>query len=275
MTHPDPEAVTARLAVAVAAAREAGDHTLRYFQCEDLEIVVKADATPVTVADREAEVILRARLGTALPADGIVGEEFGERRGTNGFVWWIDPIDGTQSFVRGVPLYGTLVGLERDGVAVAGVVYLPALAEIYYGVTGGGAWWMTEVPRFADDPIAPRRLRPARVSAVTTIGDARLNTTSGKGFAAPGLAGAYARLVAETATDRTWGDCYGHMLVATGRAEIMIDPVMQDWDCAALAPIVIEAGGRFTDLAGRPTIHGKSAVSTNGALHDHVLAALR
>jgi fructose-1,6-bisphosphatase/inositol monophosphatase family enzyme len=167
-----------------------------------------------------------------------------------------------------------MLGLEVDGEPVVGVVYLPALAEIYFAGKGEGAWWLPRLARFADDPTFPRDARRARVSGVATLGDARFNTTTALGWHAAGRGEAYARLLAATATDRTWGDCYGHMLVATGRADIMIDPVMQDWDCAALAPILAEAGGRFTDVAGNATIHGKSAVSTNAVLHDAVLRLL-
>jgi len=255
--------------------REAGDLTLRYFQSDTLETAAKADGTPVTIADREAEQLIRRRLGERLSGDGIVGEEFGDERAGAARVWWVDPIDGTQAFVRGVPLYGTMLGLEVDGEPVMGVVCLPALAEIYFAAKGEGSWWLPRLPRFDDDPTFPRRARRARVSGVKTLGDARFNTTTALGWHAAGRGAAYDRLLAATATDRTWGDCYGHMLVATGRADIMIDPVMQDWDCAALAPIIAEAGGRFTDLDGKMTIHGKSAVSTNSILHDEVLRLLR
>lgn len=270
-----PDDLRPRLEIAVAAAREAGDLTLRYFQSETLEAAAKADGTPVTIADREAEQLIRQRLGERLPGDGVVGEEFGDARGDATRVWWVDPIDGTQAFVRGVPLYGTMLGLEVGGEPVLGVVYLPALAEIYFAARGEGAWWLPRLARFTDDPAFPRGARRARVSGVTALGDARFNTTTALGWHAAGRGEAYDRLLVATATDRTWGDCYGHMLVATGRADIMIDPVMQDWDCAALAPIIAEAGGRFTDLDGAATIHGKSAVSTNALLHDEVLRVLR
>ena len=275
MAAPRADDLRTRLEIAVAAAREAGDLTLRYFQSEDLEADAKADGTPVTIADREAERLIRQRLGERLPDDGVVGEEFGAERGTAARVWWVDPIDGTQAFVRGVPLYGTMLGLEVEGQAVLGVVYLPALAEIYFASRHHGAWWLPRLPRFGDAPAFPHGARRARVSRVKTLGQARFNTTSVLGWHAAGLGGAYQRLLLATAADRTWGDCYGHMLVATGRADVMIDPVMADWDCAALAPIVEEAGGRFTDLGGNATIHGKSAVSTNAVLHDAVLRLLR
>jgi histidinol phosphatase-like enzyme (inositol monophosphatase family) len=264
-----------RLEIAVAAAREAGDLTLGYFQSESLEAAAKADGTPVTIADREAERLIRRRLAERLPGDGVVGEEFGDERGDAARIWWVDPIDGTQAFARGVPLYGTMLGLEVEGDPALGVVYLPALGEIYFGARGAGAWWVPRLPRFEDDPTFPGGARRARVSTVRSLDQARFNTTSALGWRAAGRGDAYERLVLATAADRTWGDCYGHMLVATARADIMIDPIMQDWDCAALAPIIEEAGGRFTDVDGKATIHGKSAVSTNAILHDAVLRVLR
>jgi len=274
MAADDLPGLRQRLDLAVALAREAGELTLRYFQDADLEIITKSDFTPVTAADRGAEELIRAGLVRAMPHDGVVGEEFGESPGRNAWRWWLDPVDGTQSFVRGVPLYGTMIGLEHDGAAVAGVVFFPALAELYWAGRGLGSWWMPRVPTLAEAPGPPSSPRRARVSSCAALDAARFNTTSGKGWEAQGMSDAYGRMLARTATDRTWGDCYGHVLVATGRADVMIDPVMNDWDCAPLQTIVEEAGGRFTDLAGHATIHGKSAVSTNGALHEAVLAVV-
>jgi histidinol phosphatase-like enzyme (inositol monophosphatase family) len=271
MTRPGATDLRSRLEIAVAAAREAGDLTLGYFQRPDLAVDTKADSSPVTVADREAERLLRGRLSACFPADGIVGEEHGESRGRNDCRWWLDPIDGTQSFVRGVPLYGTMLGLEVGDDTVLGVVYFPALAELCYATKGMGAWWVPRLPSFAEHPTFPSSPRRAHVSATRRLDGARFNTTSVMTWATAGLRDAYDRLLEQVASDRTWGDCYGHALVATGRADIMVDPVLNDWDCAALKPIIEEAGGRFTDLSGSPTIHGRSGVSTNGRLHDEVL----
>jgi len=271
MAADDLSGLRQRLLLAVTLAREAGELTLRYFQDADLAVITKADATPVTAADRGAEELIRAGLARALADDGVVGEEFGETPGRNAWRWWLDPIDGTQSFVRGVPLYGTMIGLEHDGAAVAGVVFFPALAELYFAGRGLGSWWVPRLPALATAPGQPAAPRRAQVSSVDTLAAARFNTTSAKGWESERMGGVYRRLLDRTATDRTWGDCYGHVLVATGRADVMIDPVMHDWDCAPLQTIVEEAGGRFTDLAGNATIHGKSAVSTNGVLHDAVL----
>jgi histidinol phosphatase-like enzyme (inositol monophosphatase family) len=271
MTRPGASDLRSRLEVAVAAAREAGDLTLDHFQHPDLAVDTKADGSFVTVADRQAERLARERLSASFPADGIVGEEHGESPGRNDCRWWLDPIDGTHSFVRGVPLYGTMLGLEVGDDTVLGVVYFPALAELCYAAKGMGAWWLPRLPRFADHPAFPSSPRSARVSGTGRLDRARFNTTSAMTWAAAGLRDAYDRLLERVASDRTWGDCYGHMLVATGRADVMVDPVLNDWDCAALKPIIEEAGGRFTDLSGSPTIHGKSGVSTNGHLHDEVL----
>lgn len=260
--------MTKELAFALASAREAGDVTLEYFGSERIGLETKADGSEVTRADREAERLLLERIRATFPDDGILGEETGETAGKSGRRWILDPVDGTKSFAHGVPIYGTLVALEANGEAVLGVVHLPALRETCFGARGEGAWWA----RVVDGEEATS---PARVSAVDRLDRALLCTTSLRGFDRKGCAGFYERLRTRVASERGWGDCYGHMLVATGRAEIMIDPVMSIWDCAALQPIVEEAGGRFTDLAGAPTHRGGSAISTNLALAEQVLALVR
>jgi histidinol-phosphatase len=246
----------ALLAVALEAAHEGGRRTLAYFNA-GTPVDAKADGTPVTRADREAEAAMRAIIARAFPDHGILGEEEGETRGAAPFRWIIDPLDGTRTFVRGVPLYGTLVGVEARGDPVVGVVHLPALGETVAAAHGEGCTWNG---------------RPCRVSPVSRLGDALLVVTDER--SARGRSDAYERLASRTAMQRTWADCYGYVLVATGRAEVALDPVMNVWDCAALLPIVEEAGGRFTDWRGRRTIDGGEAVATNGALHDEVLALL-
>ena len=241
---------------AVDAAGEAAAATLRFFGSDALGLETKDDGTPVTRADKEAEEILRARVALACPEDGILGEEFGEEEGRSGRRWIVDPVDGTKSFARGVPLYGTLLGLEEDGHAVLGVIVLPALNEVVYAARGEGAWWR----RGEEDP------RPARVSAVDRLDDALLCTTGTRGFERASRPELHARLVGACGLTRGWGDCYGHALVATGRAEAMVDPIVAVWDCAPLQPILEEAGGAFFDLAGEATHAGGSGISTNGAL---------
>jgi histidinol-phosphatase len=245
------------LAVALEAAREGGRRTLAYFNA-GVGVEAKADGTPVTAADREAEAAMRRIIGRAFPEHGILGEEEGETAGSAPYRWIIDPLDGTRSFVRGVPLYGTLVGLEIRGDPAVGVIHLPALDETIAAARGEGCTWNG---------------RPCRVSTVGRLADALLVVTDER--SARARSGAYDRLVGATQLQRTWADCYGYALVATGRAEIALDPVMNVWDCAALLPVVEEAGGRFTDWRGRRTIHGGEAVATNGLLHPEVVPLLR
>ena len=256
--------LAARLELAVAAARAAGDLTLRYFQREDLNVEIKSDDSPVTVADREAEQLLRKQIAAAFPTDGILGEEFAEQPGTSGYRWILDPIDGTKSFIHGVPLYGTLIGVEFEGRSVVGVIHIPGLNETVYAAVGGGAWYVRGTS-------APRR---AQVSSKTLSGGLFL-TSEVKNFHTIGRAEAYEKLQQAARLARTWGDAYGYLLLAIGRAEVMVDPMMHVWDCAALQPVIEEAGGTFTDWQGVETIHSGNAVATNGVCRDEVLAITR
>ena len=240
---------------AVDAAWQAGKVTLRYFQTE-IQTERKEDQSPVTIADREAEATIRQLLASAYPQDGILGEEFGSEEGSSGFRWIIDPIDGTKSFVQGVPLYGVLIAREGPQGVDIGCVYMPALDEMVWAARGEGCWWNG---------------RRAAVSAVGEWGEASICYTSWPSFSEEGREREWARLAATARLRRGWGDCYGHILVATGRAEAMFDPVMNPWDCGPLLPILEEAGGTFTDWRGEPTIHGKDAFSTNGHLFEAVL----
>ena len=244
------------LAVAVEVAREGGRRTLAYFQ-SGTAVELKGDGTPVTRADREAEAAMRARIARTFPDHAILGEEEGETVGRAPWRWIIDPLDGTRTFVRGVPLFGTLVGIERDDDPVVGVIHLPALDETVAAARGEGCTWNG---------------RRCRVSAVDRLDDALLVVTEER--AARARSAAYERLVRRTAMQRTWADCYGYALVATGRADVALDPAMNVWDCAALLPVIEEAGGRFTDWRGRRTIRGGEAVATNGTLHDETLGLL-
>lgn len=253
------EPLRALLDFAQELAYQAGKVTLAYFGT-GLVPELKADQTPVTIADRQAEERLRAMITARFPSHAILGEEFGEVNPGARWRWILDPIDGTKSFVQGVPLYGVLVGLERDGEPVVGVCYLPALDEMVAAARGEGC------------TLNGRR---AAVSNVERIEDAVLLCSDGESFAAHGRQPAYDRLRRRARIVRTWGDCYGHVLVATGRAEIMLDPIMNVWDCAALLPIVQEAGGTFTDWNGASTIHGGNAIATNGLLFEAVMAAIK
>jgi histidinol-phosphatase len=243
------------LAFAQELAYQAGKITLAYFGTGVVP-ELKSDLTPVTIADRQSEERLRAMITARFPDHGILGEEYGEINAGSRFRWILDPIDGTKSFVQGVPLYGVLVGLERDGEAIAGVCYLPALDEMIAAAAGLGC------------TLNGRRVH---VSSVDRIEDAVLLASDAESFAQYGRDRVFDQLRSQARFTRTWGDCYGHILVATGRAEIMLDPIMNVWDCAPLLPIVREAGGTFTDWHGTPTIHGASAISTNGKLFDRVM----
>lgn len=243
---------------AVEAAREAGTIVMDYFQTA-LSPERKPDRTFVTAADRKAEERLRALIRQAYPDHGILGEEFGEQQGSSGWTWIIDPLDGTASFLQGVPLFGILLGLEVEGEVVLGVANLPALGELVSAGRGMGCFWNG---------------RRAAVSGVDDLREAVLLYTDGATFQPHGREPAFRHLTAATRMHRSWGDCYGHILVATGRAEVMLDPIMNIWDCAALLPILLEAGGTFTDWQGRPTIRGGNAISTNGRLFDQVMQAV-
>jgi histidinol phosphatase-like enzyme (inositol monophosphatase family) len=263
--QPEPSALNARLELALTTAREAGRITLRYFRRDDLAIDRKGDDSPVTAADRQAEEHLRKRIAGAFPDDGILGEEFPERPGSSGFRWILDPIDGTKSFIHGVPLYGTLVGIEHQGQSVVGVNLISALDECVYAASGGGAWYVR----------GDREPAPARVSTCPSLAESLFLTSEVINFDHSGRREVYDRLQAAARLTRTWGDCYGYLLLATGRAELMVDPVMEVWDAAALLPILEEAGGTFTDWQGRPTIHSREGIATNGQILDEVLAITR
>jgi histidinol phosphatase-like enzyme (inositol monophosphatase family) len=252
---------TSRLELAVQAAREAGDITLGYFRREDLQVDRKGDDSPVTVADRQAEEHLRRRIAEAFPDDGILGEELPEKPGTSGYQWILDPIDGTKSFIHGVPLYGTLIGVEHQGQSVLGVIRIPGTDECVYAATGQGAWYVA-------GQTAPR---PARVSQCPRLAEGLFLTSEVLSFDETGRRYVYDRLQAAARLTRTWGDCYGYLMVATGRAELMLDPVMCVWDAAALLPVMEEAGGTFTDWQGHRTIHGGEGIATNGLVLHEVL----
>jgi histidinol phosphatase-like enzyme (inositol monophosphatase family) len=263
----DNAAITARLELAREIAREAGELTLRYFQQSGLTVDRKADDSPVTVADREAEKLLRARIEATFADDGIIGEEFGQSSKDidSKYQWIVDPIDGTKSFICGVPLYGNLVAVTHGDRAVLGVMNFPALGECVYAAVGQGAWYV----RGSDPP------QPAKVSACGRLADAVFLTSEVKTFYAKGREAAYLSLQDRARLSRTWGDCYGYALVATGRADVMVDPEMNVWDAAALQPILEEAGGTFTDWQGQPTIHSGEGVATNGRIFDEVMKAIR
>lgn len=247
------------LQFAVELGRGAGEITLEYFR-KDPETETKSDGSYVTIADRHAESYLREEIGKRYPDDGVVGEEELEQRGLSGRRWIVDPIDGTFAFVHGVPFYGVLIALEIEGEPVLGVVNMPALGEIVYAAKGIGCFLNGE---------------PASVSKSAELKDALLLATDFTSCAKHGFGHAAELLQGRAKASRTWGDCYGYVLVATGRADVMLDPVMNLWDCAPLLPIMEEAGGTFTDWRGVRTISGGNSIATNGLLFDEVMRLVR
>lgn len=238
------------LEFAVEVAWRAGRVTLAHYQT-GISAEAKPDHSPVTVADRTAEQLMRELIENRFPADAILGEEFGESRAGASRRWILDPIDGTRSFIHGVPFYGVLLAVEDDGEPVLGVIHFPVLDETVYAAVGEGCWWNG---------------RRAIVSDTTRMEHALALTTSYEGIENAGFGQGWNRVRSRAGLTRTWGDCYGHALVATGRADGMFDPVMSIWDAAALKPIIEEAGGIFTDWHGNNTHAGGSAISTNTAL---------
>ncbi|HEU5209326.1 MAG TPA: histidinol-phosphatase [Longimicrobiales bacterium] len=235
---------------AVEVAWRAGRVTLAGYQT-GIAAETKADDSPVTRADRDAERLARELIASRFPHDGIVGEEEGETRPGADRRWILDPIDGTRSYIRGVPLYGVLLALEEEGEAVLGVIHFPALDETVYAARGLGCWWNG---------------RRALVSDTHTLEQAFVLTTDAENVYDANRGAGWDALRARVGGWRTWGDCYGYALVATGRADAMLDPMLSIWDAAALVPVVEEAGGVFTDWDGRPGHTGSSAIATNAAL---------
>ncbi len=254
----------ARLALARKIARRAAEGTLAFFGRNDLTVEQKDDLSPVTVADREAELLLREEIAASFPGDGIEGEEFGVQDGTSAFRWLLDPIDGTKSFVSGVPLFGTMVAVLCENTPEIGVIEFPAIDESIFAARGQGAWHC----RGDKAPIA------ARVSNIDRLSAGLFCTTELESFSSSERWTAFQNLQRTARLTRTWGDCYGYLLVATGRAELMIDPVLNLWDTAALMPILEEAGGSLTDFRGEKTIFGGEAVATNGRLLAEVLGLI-
>jgi histidinol phosphatase-like enzyme (inositol monophosphatase family) len=215
----------------------------------------KADGSPVTAADRAAEQAIRDWVAERFPGDGVLGEEMGETPGTTGRRWVIDPIDGTKVFVAGVPLWGSLVAVMEGDRVLAGAAAYPAVHESLAAAPGEGCW---------------HNGSRASVSRVGELAKATVLTTDLSGFASEARRAGWDALARRARQSRTWGDCYGYLLVATGRAEAMLDPVMNLWDSACLQPIIEEAGGRFTSWEGVETANGGSAVATNALLADDV-----
>ncbi|HWG74865.1 MAG TPA: inositol monophosphatase family protein [Acidimicrobiales bacterium] len=267
MTPGDADADDLRLALELVDVADA--MTTAAFRRPDLVVEAKPDLTPVTEADRGVEEAVRARLEATRPGDAVMGEEYGASGGPGGDGsgrrrWIIDPIDGTKNFVRGIPVWATLLALEVDGALVVGVASAPALGRRWWAGRGLGAY--AGAPGEAGVPIA--------VSAVAELGDAQVSYSGTADWAARGRLDGLVALERRCWRGRGFGDFWSHVLVAEGSTEIGLDPVVSLWDLAALQVIVEEAGGRFTDLAGAPRPDGGSAISTNGLLHDEALRVL-
>lgn len=246
------------LALALELADAADAITLDRFEASDLKVKSKPDMTPVSDADVAVEEVLRARLAEARPGDSIVGEEFGGETTFEGRQWVIDPIDGTKNFVRGVPVWATLISLLVDGQPVLGVVSAPALARRWYAAQGSGAW----------RTFNKGSLKRLEVSHVGELADASLAMSSLEGWKARGLQENFIALTERTWRLRGYGDFFGYCLVAEGAVDIAAEPEVSVWDLAALSVLVTEAGGTFSSLSGEPGPHGGDAIATNGLLHD-------
>lgn len=232
-----------------------GDSTLNYFNSSfDLEF--KGDQSPVTNADRESESIIRELIKKHFPGHGIIGEEFGAENEDSEVVWVLDPIDGTQSFIHGVPLYTTLIGVLINNEPKVGMIYAPGTGELVAAAEGLGCYLNGE---------------KCRVRECNNLSEATFLSTEVATFDTYGFRKPFETLLDKARIHRTWGDAYGHMLVATGRADVMIDPILNLWDAAALMPVITEAGGSFTDLEGTATIETGNGLSCNTLLKDKII----
>jgi len=246
-----------RLETAITAAQAGGEVALKYFRT-GVAVEYKGDRSPVTRADRECEQRIVDVLRQSFPYYGIVGEEFGEQ-GDARVRWIIDPIDGTKNFIRGIPYFATLIGLEEDGEITAGVVYAPAVDDLLYAEKGGGAF---------------DRDGRLRVSSITGLRQAMVVFGGINIFRQHGWWNGFERLVQASGRQRGFGDYFGHTFVARGQAEAMVELDLKPWDLAAIKIIVEEAGGRFTDFAGTATIYGGTAIASNGLVHDEIIRLL-
>jgi histidinol-phosphatase len=242
-----------RLEVAIAAAKAGGEVALRHFRT-GVAVERKHDRSPVTIADREAEQRAVDVLRGAFPDHGILGEEFGERDG-RGARWIIDPIDGTKSFIRGIPFFATLVALEEEGEITTGAIYAPALDDLLYAQRGYGAF------------DKEGRLR---VSTIDTLSRSMLVFGGAGMLRTRGYWPAYERLVDHSGRQRAYGDYFGYTFIARGQAEAMIDVDLKPWDLAAVKIVVEEAGGQFTDFTGQSTAFGGNAIASNGLVHEEI-----
>ena len=237
--------------------------TMRRFKAQDLAVDTKPDLTPVTDADREAEQLIRAQLGRTRNRDAVIGEEYGAT-GSGARQWVVDPIDGTKNFVRGVPVWATLIALVDEGTPVVGVVSAPALGRRWWAASGSGAYTGKSL-------ASAQRIS---VSRVDRLSDASLSYSSLTGWRERGVRERFLELTDEVWRTRAYGDFWSYCLLAEGAVDIACEPELSLHDMAALVPVVVEAGGRFTSLEGEPGPFGGNALATNGLLHDEVLELL-
>ena len=238
---------------------EAGNHTLNYFR-KGIDVHFKGDASPVTIADQEAEKILRKRIMESFPDHGILGEEYGSHLPASDIQWILDPIDGTQSFIHGIPIYTTLVGILVKGKPIVGVVYAPAMGEMLEAAVNFGA-------RLNNNTT---KVRPCN-----HISEATVLTTDLKNITAYHFEEGHSKIMKECRLHRTWGDAYGHLMVASGRADVMIDPILNIWDAAPLTPILKEAGGIFMDRFGKENLKAGHGISVGLGLKDEIVRHLQ
>jgi len=277
MTFPDFElpptlahALDGRVAFALSLAVAASSETLKFFRTSEFQVERKSDRSPVTLADKQTEQLIRSMVVKTFPSDSILGEEFGSVSGQSEFEWIIDPIDGTKSFISGVPLYSTLVGMTMAGQPHIGVITIPALGEIIIAAKGMGAWYGQALLQTKGN-----QLSQAHVSKQSKLEDGLMVTSQVDNFSHRKAETAYRELESQAYVSRTWGDGYGYLLVATGRAEVMVDPIVNPWDVAAVAPVIEEAGGRFSSWSGEFNIRAGHCIGSNGLVHEQVLSQLR
>lgn len=248
---------------------------MKYFR-KNVPVIKKIDRSPVTRADREAEQVIRGILQKAFPTHQLCGEEFGwDSKIKADFRWWIDPVDGTRQFIRGIPFWGTLIALEYRGDVVAGVIHHPAMGYSLWAGKGLGCFadsTPSTSPRQAGSPQA--KIQKIHVSKIKDLKGGTL-TYGGLRLTPLSYRKKLTDLIATCYDDRGFGDCFGHVLVATGQVEAMVDPVVKPYDVAAIKICVEEAGGLFTDLSGKKSIYGGNALSSNGLVHSQILKAVR
>ncbi len=251
-------AIESLMQAAGEAAALAAAFAMKHYRT-GIAVETKGDGSPVTIADRGAEELVRAWIAERFPGDAVLGEEFGVSSGSTGRRWIIDPIDGTKAFVRGVPLWGSLVAVVEGDTVIAGAAHFPGVGESLVAANGCGCW---------------HNGARARVSTVDSLTNGTVLITDPRTNCAPITVGGWERLSRAAGVCRSWGDAYGYLLVATGRAEVMIDPIANAWDVACFQPIITEAGGVFSDISGAATPFGGNAIATNAALAHEARALL-